>query len=162
MTKYTLVVDGMMCGMCESHVNDAVRKAFPVKKVTSSHSRKQTVVVAEEPIDEARLRQVIDATGYTVQSVSCEPYEKKGLFSWGKWSETEGRSAGRAPPLCFAAASRARKPALQQAARPLRRTLVGGHAVGTKSSSPLRPAGNRPPTGTPPPPPAPGAPGTHG
>ena len=47
MTKYTLVVDGMMCGMCESHVNDAVRKAFPVKKVTSSHSRKQTVVVAE-------------------------------------------------------------------------------------------------------------------
>ena len=49
MTKYTLVVDGMMCGMCESHVNDAVRKAFPVKKVTSSHSRKQTVVVAEEP-----------------------------------------------------------------------------------------------------------------
>ena len=54
MTKYTLVVDGMMCGMCESHVNDAVRKAFPVKKVTSSHSRKQTVVVAEEPIDEAR------------------------------------------------------------------------------------------------------------
>ena len=53
MTKYTLVVDGMMCGMCESHVNDAVRKAFPVKKVTSSHSRKQTVVVAEEPIDEA-------------------------------------------------------------------------------------------------------------
>ena len=48
MTKYTLVVDGMMCGMCESHVNDAVRKAFPVKKVTSSHSRKQTVVVAAE------------------------------------------------------------------------------------------------------------------
>ena len=84
MTKYTLVVDGMMCGMCESHVNDAVRKAFPVKKVTSSHSRKQTVVGAEEPIEEARLRQVIDATGYTVQSVSCEPYEKKGLFSWGK------------------------------------------------------------------------------
>ena len=83
MTK-TMNIEGMMCGMCESHVNDAVRKAFPVKKVTSSHSRKQTVVVAEEPIDEARLRQVIDATGYTVQSVSCEPYEKKGLFSWGK------------------------------------------------------------------------------
>ena len=96
MTKYTLVVDGMMCGMCESHVNDAVRKAFPVKKVTSSHSRKQTVVVAEEPIDEARLRQVIDATGYTVQSVSCEPYEKKGLFSWGN---ERNRGAERRPAL---------------------------------------------------------------
>ena len=28
MTKYTLVVDGMMCGMCEAHINDAVRKAY--------------------------------------------------------------------------------------------------------------------------------------
>ena len=28
MWKYTVQVDGMMCGMCESHVNDAVRKAF--------------------------------------------------------------------------------------------------------------------------------------
>ena len=34
MWKYTIQVNGMMCGMCESHVNDAVRKAFPVKKVT--------------------------------------------------------------------------------------------------------------------------------
>ena len=32
MIKYTLVVEGMQCSMCESHVNDAVRKAFPVKK----------------------------------------------------------------------------------------------------------------------------------
>ena len=37
MIKTTVKVDGMMCGMCESHVNDAVRKAFQVKKVTSSH-----------------------------------------------------------------------------------------------------------------------------
>ena len=28
MWKYTAQVDGMMCGMCESHVNDAVRKHF--------------------------------------------------------------------------------------------------------------------------------------
>ena len=35
MLKITLGVDGMMCGMCESHVNDAVRKAFPVKNFLS-------------------------------------------------------------------------------------------------------------------------------
>ena len=35
MTQITIKIDGMMCGMCESHVNDAVRRAFPVKKVTS-------------------------------------------------------------------------------------------------------------------------------
>ena len=35
MIKTTLKIDGMMCGMCESHVNDAIRKAFPaVKKVS--------------------------------------------------------------------------------------------------------------------------------
>mgnify|MGYP002227653021 FL=1 len=28
MIKTTVKVDGMMCGMCESHVNDAVRRAF--------------------------------------------------------------------------------------------------------------------------------------
>ena len=32
MWKYTVEVNGMMCGMCEAHVNDAIRKAFPVKK----------------------------------------------------------------------------------------------------------------------------------
>ena len=35
MQEITVGVDGMMCGMCESHVNDTVRAAFPtVKKVS--------------------------------------------------------------------------------------------------------------------------------
>ena len=33
-------IDGMMCGMCESHMNDMVRNNFKVKKVTSSHAKK--------------------------------------------------------------------------------------------------------------------------
>ena len=39
MYKTTLKIDGMMCGMCESHINDTIRKAAPVKKVTSSHAK---------------------------------------------------------------------------------------------------------------------------
>ena len=39
MWKYTVEVNGMMCGMCEAHVNDAIRKAFPVKKVNSSAAK---------------------------------------------------------------------------------------------------------------------------
>ena len=39
MIKTTVEVNGMMCGMCESHVNEAVRKNFTVKKVQSSHTR---------------------------------------------------------------------------------------------------------------------------
>ena len=81
MTKYTVMVDGMQCGMCEAHVNDALRKAFPVKKVSSSHSKKQTILVLEEPVEEQKILDVINATGYTALSVSSEPYEKKGLFS---------------------------------------------------------------------------------
>ena len=65
MIKTTLKIDGMMCGMCESHVNDAIRKAFPaVKKVTSSHGKGETVVISENPLDEAQVKAAIAATGY--------------------------------------------------------------------------------------------------
>ena len=82
MIKTTVKIDGMMCGMCESHVNDAVRKAFQVDKVTSSHSKGETVIISEGPVDEAKLKTVINATGYEVKNIISEPYEKKkGLFS---------------------------------------------------------------------------------
>lgn len=80
MRKITLKIDGMQCGMCEAHVNDAVRGAFPVKKVTSSHSKGETVILAEQEIDERALRDVIGRTGYEVCSVSSEPYEKGDFF----------------------------------------------------------------------------------
>ena len=80
MLKITLGVDGMMCGMCESHVNDAVRKAFPVKKVTSSRSKKETTVLTETELDEDALRAAISATGYEVGEIRKEYWAKKGLF----------------------------------------------------------------------------------
>ena len=78
MIQTTLNIDGMMCGMCESHINDAVRKDFPVKKVTASHSKGTCVILSEEPLDEAKLRDTIDATGYTLLDIQSQPYEKKG------------------------------------------------------------------------------------
>lgn len=84
MLQITLKVDGMMCGMCESHVNDAVRRALPVKKVTSSHKKGETVILAEAAIPEQKLRDVIEATGYRVLAISQESYEKKGLFGFRK------------------------------------------------------------------------------
>ena len=82
MYQTTVGVDGMMCGMCEAHVNDAVRKAFPVKKVTSSHTKGQTVILSEQALDEQAVRDAIGATGYTVTSFVCAPNEKKGFFSF--------------------------------------------------------------------------------
>ena len=51
MYKTTLKIDGMMCGMCESHINDTIRKAAAVKKVSSSHTKGEAVVITEEPLD---------------------------------------------------------------------------------------------------------------
>ncbi len=82
MIRTTLTISGMMCGMCEAHINDAIRAAFPVKKVTSSHKKGETVILSESSLDESRLRSVIDATGYTLAAVSSQTEEKKGIFSF--------------------------------------------------------------------------------
>ena len=80
MIETIVKVDGMMCGMCEAHVNDAVRKAFSVKKVSSSHSKGETVILSQEPLDAKKLQAAIAATGYTVGEISAHPYEKKGML----------------------------------------------------------------------------------
>ena len=56
MVKTVAAIEGMMCGMCEAHMNDAIRGAFKVKKVESSHSKNQTVIISENPIDEQKLK----------------------------------------------------------------------------------------------------------
>ena len=80
MIKMTIKIDGMACGMCESHINDTIRRNFDIKKVTSSHSKGETEILAENPLDEEALKKAIGDTGYTLQSVCTEPYVKKGLF----------------------------------------------------------------------------------
>lgn len=81
MIKTTVEVNGMMCGMCESHVNEAVRKNFTVKKVQSSHTKSQTVILSEEALEEDKLKDAIGQTGYEVGKIVSEPYQKKGFFS---------------------------------------------------------------------------------
>lgn len=80
MTQTTATIEGMMCSMCEAHINDVIRKTFTVKSVKSNHRKGQCVIVSDEPLDEARLQKAIDATGYTFCGARCEPYRKKGLF----------------------------------------------------------------------------------
>lgn len=80
MTQITIQIEGMMCGMCESHINDVIRKKFPVKNVSSSHTKNQTVILTESDIDDNDLKDAIEATGYHFISTSRAPYEKKGLF----------------------------------------------------------------------------------
>lgn len=81
MVKLTVGIEGMACGMCEAHINEAVRNAFHVKKVTSLHKKKQMVILVEKDSPEQELKNVVAKAGYDAASVSSEPYEKEGLFS---------------------------------------------------------------------------------
>ena len=80
MIEITLSVDGMRCGMCESHVNDKIRNSFKVNSVKSSHVKGESVILTESKLNEADLRAAIEETGYKVLSVTSEEYQKKGLF----------------------------------------------------------------------------------
>ena len=81
MIQTTLQIDGMMCGMCEAHICDAIRKAVPaVKKVTASRTKKEASFLTENGVDADALKAAIDATGYACLGVESVPYEKKGLF----------------------------------------------------------------------------------
>ncbi len=72
MYKMTMHVEGMMCPMCEKHMNDAVKAAFKVKKVISSHTEKTTEIVSKAPISENELLDAIKETGYQISEFKCE------------------------------------------------------------------------------------------
>lgn len=80
MIETIIGIDGMMCDMCEAHINDAIRRNFTVKSAKANRKKKQCVVVSEEALDEDKIRSVISETGYDLLSVSSGPYQKKGLF----------------------------------------------------------------------------------
>ena len=72
MIKVTVNVEGMMCPHCEAHVNEAVKKAFGVEDVVSSHENKTTVFTAPEKVDEEKVRQTIKDAGYEVTGITQE------------------------------------------------------------------------------------------
>ena len=81
MVKTTLKIDGMMCGMCEAHVCDAIRKAVPsAQKVTASRGKKEASFLTEAAVDAEALKAAVDATGYTCLGVETAPYEKRSWF----------------------------------------------------------------------------------
>lgn len=84
MVKTVLKIDGMMCSMCESHMNDVIRSHFTVKKVNSSAKVGETVVISEKELDMPQVEKAVKDIGYEVISYTSEPYEKKGLFHFGK------------------------------------------------------------------------------
>ena len=81
MTKTVFKVEGMMCGHCEAHVNEAVKAAVKAKSVSSSHSDGETVVLSSSPVDPEVVKAAIEEAGYKVLSYEAGEEEKKGFFS---------------------------------------------------------------------------------
>ena len=80
MTETILKVDGMACGMCESHINDTVRNKFSVQKVTSSHTKGETVILSEQPLDEQALRDAIPTRKRAFSpSIESDPSKKRPI-----------------------------------------------------------------------------------
>ena len=72
MVKVTVNVEGMMCGHCEAHVNEAIKKAFGAEDVISSHESNTTVFTAPERVDEDKIRATIKEAGYEVTGITQE------------------------------------------------------------------------------------------
>lgn len=84
MFQTTVKVSGMACSMCEAHINDAVRSALSVKKVSSAHTTGEVIIISEELIDEGAIRAAIDPTGYLTREISTDSYVKKGFSLFHK------------------------------------------------------------------------------
>ena len=80
MWKYTVEVTGMKCPKCEAHTNEAIEKAFEVKKVTSDHNANQTVIVCKDELDEAKIKSTIEGAGYIVGDIKKAPKKFLGIF----------------------------------------------------------------------------------
>ncbi|MBQ7654376.1 MAG: heavy-metal-associated domain-containing protein [Clostridia bacterium] len=81
MKKVTVGIEGMMCSMCEAHINDTIRKAFPdAKKVKASRKNSCATFLVESEIDRDKIEKAISETGYTFVDVKTEEYKKHGLF----------------------------------------------------------------------------------
>ena len=81
MKKITVKIDGMMCGMCEAHICDTIRRAFPdAKKVSASRKSGEATFLYDGAHDVEALKKAITDTGYTFVSISSDEYKKRGLF----------------------------------------------------------------------------------
>lgn len=77
MFKYVIEVEGMKCGMCESHVNNIVRKAANVVSVKSSHNKGETVIKSKEKLSVDKITKAIAEMGYVIGNVSEESWQNR-------------------------------------------------------------------------------------
>lgn len=73
-------IEGMRCPMCESHIDDVLRKVPGVRSSKANRHKKEAVVVALESVDPETMKNAIAKEGYGVTSYLEGSKEKKGFF----------------------------------------------------------------------------------
>ena len=68
MTK-TMKIDGMMCGHCEARVRKALEALPQVASAEVSHAQGTAVVTLSAPVDDAALKQAVEAQDYKVLDI---------------------------------------------------------------------------------------------
>ena len=81
MNKYIIKIDGMKCGMCESHVNDLFRKNVILKSVKSNHKTGVTIIISNIDLNIDDINKALDNSGYIIEDVKKEE-AKKTLFGY--------------------------------------------------------------------------------
>ena len=71
MFRTTVGVEGMKCPRCEARVANAVKENFKVKSAVSDRTKKETEILSKAPLDETKLREVIENEGFSVTCVEC-------------------------------------------------------------------------------------------
>ena len=82
MEKIVLKIEGMKCGHCEAHMNEAIRDDFGIKKAVSSHDKGTTEFVAKIHLTDEQLRNSVKEAGYKLVGIERAPYEKKFWEFW--------------------------------------------------------------------------------
>ena len=81
MIKTKVKVGGMMCGMCETHVQEAIRKTLPESsKVKADRKKDMVEFITPTPPDEEALKKAIESIGYEYGGMESEEAGEEGGF----------------------------------------------------------------------------------
>ena len=67
--KKTMKIEGMMCGHCEARVKKALEALPQVESAVVSHTEGTAIVTLRESLDDAALRQTVEAADYKVTGI---------------------------------------------------------------------------------------------
>ena len=67
--KKTISIEGMMCGHCEATVKKALEALPEVTEAEVSHTAGTAVVTLTAPVEDAVLKQAVEAQDYTVTAI---------------------------------------------------------------------------------------------